>query len=112
MLPFQIIEALAAGDYASAEPTAGTQLGEAMWRIDDLVDLPQDARSGSLNGVLLAAAPPGEPDLHVALERLLASTDVARAAAEAAAKLEAGLQRAGGQAAPFLSFIQRYAGIS
>lgn len=112
VLPFQIIEALAAGDFASAEPTAGTQLGEAMWRIDDLVDLSQDARSGSLNGVLLAAARPGERDLDAALGRLLTSTDIARAAAEAAAKLQAGLQQAGGHAAPFLYFIQRYAGIS
>jgi hypothetical protein len=125
VLPFQIIETLAGGDHARTEPTAGTRLGEAMWRIDDLVDLCQDARSGSLNGVLLAAAPgagrPGERDLLSALERLLASTDIACAATEAAERLLVGLQLAGGdcdtpedhlRAASFLSFIQRYAGIA
>jgi hypothetical protein len=112
VLPFEIIEALAEGAHARTEPAAGTQLGEAMWRIDDLVDLCQDAHSGSLNGVLLGAARPGDPDFDAALERLLASTGIAHAAAEAAEKLEAGLQQAGGHATPFLYFIQRYAGIS
>ena len=100
VLPFQIIETLAGGDHARpTEPTAGTQLGEAMWLIDDLVDLCQDARSGSLNGVLLAATTgagrPGERDVLAALERLLDSTDIACAAADAAEKLLAGLQLAG-----------------
>jgi hypothetical protein len=119
VLPFQIIETLAGGGPALTEPTAGTQLGEAMWRIDDLVDLCQDARSGSLNGVLLIAAPgagrPGEGELLTALEHLLASTDIASAAGEAADRLLAGLHRAGEDhpdAAAFLHFIQRYAGIA
>ena len=125
VLPFQIIETLAGGDLAPTEPTAGTQLGEAMWRIDDLVDLCQDAHSGSLNGVLLAATTgagrPGERDLLAALERLLASTDIARVATEAAEGVLAGLQLAGeGRDSPedhlrtaaFLHFIQRYAGIA
>ena len=118
VLPFQIIETLAGGDHAP-EPTTGTRLGEAMWRIDDLVDLCQDARRGSLNGILLAAATgagrPGERDLLAALERLLDSTDVACAAADAAENLLAGLQLAGDDhqgTASFLHFIQRYAGIA
>jgi hypothetical protein len=116
VLPFQIIETLASGDHAPAEPSAGTLLGEAMWRIDDLVDLCQDARSGSVNGVLLAAAtvadPPGGWDLVTALERLLTSREIARIAAEAAERLVAGLLRGGGGTTPFLYFIQRYAGIA
>jgi hypothetical protein len=108
VLPFQIIETLADAEHARAEPTAGTQLGEAMWRIDDLVDLCQDARSGSLNGVLLCA---GGHDVVTALERLLASTDIARAAREAADDLQAGLQRTD-DPTPFLYFVQRYAGIT
>ena len=119
VLPFRIIETLAGGDHAATEPTAGTQLGEAMWRIDDLVDLCRDARSGSLNGVLLAAAPaagrPGERDPLAALERVLASADIAGAAIEAAERLLAGLQPAGGGDTAagrlFLFFVQRYAGI-
>ena len=126
VIPFQIIESLAGGDPASTEPTAGTQVGEAMWRIDDLVDLCHDARCGALNGVLLAATeepadPVGERDLVAALERLLASTDIASTATEAAERLLAGLQAAGGGHAndqdhrpsrSFLHFIQRYAGIA
>jgi hypothetical protein len=126
VIPFQIIEALAGGDHAPTERTAGTLLGEAMWRIDDLVDLCQDARRGALNGVLLAAAeepghPVGECDLVAVLESLLASTDIACAAALAAESLLAGLQLAdGGRATAqdhlhslsFLHFIQRYAGIA
>jgi hypothetical protein len=126
VIPFQIIEALAGGNHAPTERTAGTLLGEAMWRIDDLVDLCPDARRGALNGVLLAATEePGHPrggrDLVAALERLLASTDIACAAAQAAESLLAGLQLAGGGRATaqdhlpslsFLHFIQRYAGIA
>jgi hypothetical protein len=122
VLPFQIIEALAGGSSGPTERSAGTLLGEALWRIDDLVDLCQDARSGALNGVLLAAAEePRKRDPVAALERLLASTEIARAATEAAGNLVAGLQRAGdGRTAvrdhppgrSFLHFIQRYAGIA
>jgi hypothetical protein len=111
VLPFQIIEALAGGDHARTDPTAGTLLGEAMWRIDDLVDLCQDARSGALNGVLLAA---DEREPVAALARLLASRDIAGAAAQAAGSLRAGFDRASpdrADARDFLYFIQRYAGI-
>jgi hypothetical protein len=124
VLPFQIIETIARGDQAPAEPTAGTQLGEAMSRIDDLVDLCQDARSSSLNAVLLAAATgagrPGECELLAALERLAVSADIGCTAAEAAELLRVGLQLAGGgdasedhlPTASFLYFIQCYAGIA
>jgi hypothetical protein len=118
VLPFQIIETLANGDH-TREPSAGTLLGEAMWRVDDLVDLCQDARRGSLNGVLLAVATgtgrPEERDLLAALERLVDSTDIADAADDAAKKLLSGLQLAGEHhegTASFLHFIQRYAGIA
>jgi hypothetical protein len=117
VLPFQIIEILASGHH-SCGPTAGTRLGEAMWRIDDLVDLCQDVRCGSLNGVLLAAATgddrPGERDLLAALEHLLSSTEIACAATDAADNLLAGLQLTSDDhqgTASFLHFIQRYAGI-
>jgi hypothetical protein len=122
VIPFQIIEVLAGGGHAATEKTAGTLLGEAMWRIDDLVDLCQDARSGALNGVLLAARvePHYGRDQSAALERLLASMHISRAAAEAAENLLAGLQLARGSAdardhqasKAFLYFIHRYAGIS
>jgi hypothetical protein len=118
VLPFQIIETLACGADTAQEPSAGTRLGEAMWRIDDLVDLCDDARSGSLNGVLLAATPtdghPGERDSLAALERLLASEAIACAAAEAAEWLLAGL-RLGGNTDDqplFLHFVLRYTGIT
>jgi hypothetical protein len=122
VIPFQVIESLARGDHARTERTAGTLLGEAMWRIDDLVDLCQDARSGALNGVLLAGEDePGDRNLVAALERLLASTAIAGAAEQAAESLLAGLHLAGGGRATaqdhppsrsFLQFIQRYAGIA
>jgi hypothetical protein len=98
VLPFEIVAALAGGD----DTEAATLLGEAMWRIDDLVDLDDDARSGALNALLLSAS----------------SADAA--AAEAAEKLEAGLRRASGDrptvldhqpSRAFLCFVQRYAGI-
>jgi hypothetical protein len=91
VLPFEIIETLAGGD-----GPAGTLLGEAMWRIDDLVDLGEDARTGALNALLLAGA---------------AGPEIARAAAEAAEKLAAGL-RDSPRPAAFLQFVQRYAGIA
>ncbi len=124
VLPFQIIETLACGKYELTEPTAGTLLGEAMWRIDDLVDLCQDARNGALNGVLLSTATgkghPKELSVLNALGTLLASTDIPRFAGDAADRLLAGLQLASGFDTPanhthcalFLSFIQRYAGIA
>ena len=92
-----------------------------MWRIDDLVDLVQDAESGALNGVLTAAtAEPGcaaDRDHAVSLERVLASGAVPVAAAQAAASLDAGLAAAPGGTPEipgrrlFLSFVQRYAGL-
>jgi hypothetical protein len=115
VLPFEIIEALARNGEASSERSAATLLGEAMWHIDDLVDLGQDARSGALNGVLLEAAADAGGD-DVRLEQVLATTRIASAAAEGAESLRSGLQLAGALDQPaglvFLSFIQRYAGIA
>ena len=125
VLPFQIIEKLACGEEPSSEVTAGTQFGESIWRIDDLVDLCDDARSGALNGVLLTATMangrPGEWDRMAALERLLTSEEIASVASEAAEHLLSGFRLAspGSQkpgddqrSAGLLSFIQRYAGIT
>jgi hypothetical protein len=95
VLPFEIIEALATG----ATTAAGTDLGEAMWRIDDLVDLGQDARTGALNAILLEAATPD--DLRETIQL---------AAAEAAEKLDAVIVARDGREA-FLAFVQRYAGV-
>lgn len=122
VLPFQIIEHLATGDQALSSPTAGTLLGEAMWRIDDLVNLIEDASLGALNAVLLAVTEEPPPllalDGAAALERVLGSDSIPLAAAQAAQYLEAGLKAApGGTAASedrrlFLSFVQRYAGVA
>jgi hypothetical protein len=125
-LPFQVIQTLAGGKFVPTGVTAGTLLGEAVWRIDDLVDLCPDARSGALNGVLLTATGElGRPrcacDVLAALESLLDSADIADTAAKAAESLLTGLQRTdGGRAATadqmatrsFLYFIQRYAGLA
>jgi hypothetical protein len=122
VLPFQIIETLALGGPTSTTPSAGTLLGEAMWRIDDLVDLCDDARCGALNSVLVAASgvdaaqrAGGQRYRLVDLERLLASSDIASAAAAGAESLRAGLQLAGEVTAPdriaFLRFIQMYTAI-
>lgn len=111
VLPFRILHTLAGGSH----PAAGTLLGEAIWRIDDLVDLVPDARSGALNGVLLAAMGDVVHPAPAVLEHLVISTHIARAAADAAEKLSAGLQLAAGAdrlgAGLFLHFIQQYAGI-
>jgi hypothetical protein len=121
VLPFQVIEILATGDPALPATTAGTLIGEAMWRIDDLVDLVQDADQGALNGVLLA----GTADQSAAadcggaadLERVLAARVIPKIAAQAADLLDAGLADApGGTPAQdgrrmFLWFVQRYAGL-
>jgi hypothetical protein len=98
VLPFEIVQTLVGG----AEPAAATLLGEAVWRIDDLVDLCQDARTGALNAVLLGTT----------LERLVETEDIAGVAAEAAERLSAGLALAPGADAAdrFLLFVQWYAG--
>ena len=90
VLPFEVVQILAGG----RETTAATLLGEAVWRIDDLVDLDQDARTGALNAILVAG-----------------HEDLGPAAVEAAQKLSAGLQLAAGSSMLFLWFVQQYAGI-
>jgi hypothetical protein len=126
VMPFQIIETLVVGSHSPAERTAGTVIGEAVWRIDDLIDLCQDAQCGALNSVLLAAMEEpecrsGQRDPVAALEWLLDSTHIADAAAHAAENLQAGLQltrrgRAIGNddfpSAVFLHFIRKYAAIA
>jgi hypothetical protein len=92
-----------------------------MWRIDDLVDLCADARSGALNSVLLAATDDrGDADIDV-LRRVLASGSIASTAAEAAARLRTGLQLASDDRSgavddrakrSLLYFVQRYTGIA
>jgi hypothetical protein len=111
VLPFRIIEQLAT-EAASPIPTsAGSSLGEAMWRIDDLVDLVEDARAGALNALLLGA--PGDP--AGGLERILEAGVIPVTAAEAARHLAAGLTWADAGSATdrrlFLALVQRYAGI-
>jgi hypothetical protein len=128
VLPLQIIEALACGRIATDDSSAGTLLGEALWRIDDLVDLCQDVRSGALNSILVRAlddARSGQKDgvyqpLTV-LEELLRSRDTEHAAAEAVECLAAGLRlnlnKVGAKygdneaVTRFLWFVQRYAGV-
>jgi hypothetical protein len=122
VVPFEIIEHIATGGRALTSPSAGTLLGEAMWRIDDLVDLAEDAGHDALNGVLLTVQEePGtasSPDGTAALQRLLGSDVISRAAAQAAECLDAGLDAAPGATAAnayrshFLSFVLRYAGIA
>ncbi|GGW82327.1 hypothetical protein GCM10010350_78930 [Streptomyces galilaeus] len=119
VMPFQIIEQLATGAHAIASPTAGTLLGEAMWRIDDLVDLAQDAGDGALNSVLLAATRKprfaNARDGVAALEEVTTSDVIALTAVEAAERLEAGLAAASDGKADnkacrlFLAFVHRYA---
>ncbi|MFJ9729558.1 hypothetical protein ACIRP3_43245 [Streptomyces sp. NPDC101209] len=122
VLPFQVIEHLATGDPVITAPTAGTLLGEAIWRIDDLVDLAQDADDGSLNAVLLATA--DEPwsssscDSVAKLERVIASDAIAHTASAAAELLEAGLAAASERNPDsatrqrFLSFVHHCAGLA
>lgn len=116
VLPFEIIETLTVGGWAATAPSAGTQLGEAMWRIDDLVDVCADARCGALNAVLVAACARGGHGhgYHVAdVDGLLASSDIASAAARAADCLQAGLRDVSrADRGAFLGFVHRYAGIA
>lgn len=104
VLPFEIIEALTTGRAPMSSPSTGTVLGEAMWLIDDLVDLCDDASTGALNGVLLNAD----------LDRLLGCPDIASAASRAAEQLGAAVQEVDDEAsrAALLRFVQRYAGLS
>ena len=125
VLPFEIIEILVRADDRHRPPTPGTLLGEALWQIDDLVDLCDDARSGALNSLLVGAARgpwrrDDEQTVLGTLERVLTSTYIADAAGAAAESMLLGL-RAGGRRPPgqerpwdtraFLAFIQEYAGI-
>jgi hypothetical protein len=115
VLPFNIIETITTAG-RSTDSTA-TMLGEAIWRIDDLVDIVDDARSGALNGVLLEACRRrGRHDGYdiTDLSEVLGPTGIASAAAEAADRLHDGLGF--GTIAPddrlaYLGFVQRYAGI-
>ncbi len=115
VLPFQVLEHLVTGTHEPPAPTAGTLLGEAMWRIDDLVDLTQDARLDALNGLLVANR---DPSAAVpSLEQVLASGAITTTAEQAAQYLDAGLAAADRGVEPtgrraFLAFVQRYAGIS
>jgi hypothetical protein len=115
VLPFNIIDTITIAG-RSTDSTA-TMLGEAIWRIDDLVDIIDDARSGALNGVLLQACRRrGRHDGYdiTDLSEVLDPTGIASAAAEAADRLQDGLGL--GTIAPddrlaYLGFVQRYAGI-
>ena len=118
VLPFEIIEMLATGGPASGTPSPGTLLGEAMWQIDDLVDLCDDARRGALNGVLLAVRDeepaPTDRAEHYRLsdvERLLASPVIASTAVRAAENLDAGLQLTSAGRNAFVYFVQQYAAL-
>ena len=89
-----------------------------MWRIDDLVDLTEDAEMGSLNALLVSerAGGAGRVPLEAALRSVVRSGAVEAAAQRAADDLAAGLRAS--QAAPrpltrnaFMAFVQRYAGL-
>ncbi|MEN3317585.1 MAG: hypothetical protein V7643_986 [Mycobacterium sp.] len=118
VLPFEIIETLTNAGRPPATPSSGTLLGEAMWRIDDLVDLIDDARSGALNALLLKTLQRRGPHdgYEVAdLQAVLTSSGIASAAVEATECLRHGLGverlvRSDDQRT-FLQFVQRYAAI-
>jgi hypothetical protein len=128
VLPLQIIESLVCGSKSMNDTSTGTLLGEALWRIDDLVDLCQDVRSGALNSILVAALEDAPSDHKegvyrplAALEKLLRSRATEQAAAEAVEYLAAGLRlnlnkvgashAAGNPVTRLLAFVQRYAGV-
>ena len=124
VLPFQIVATLASGDDSVVESGAAALVGEAMWRIDDLVDLCDDAAAGALNAVLVdafAAAPEhgfGDRQRLSVVESLLGSGRIADVAAQAAEDLAGGL-RLVSRGRPrsreqqmFLYFTQRYAGVA
>ena len=119
VLPFQIIEHLATAGSELPPKTAGTLVGEAMWKIDDLVDLVEDAATGSLNAVLLPTVEQRSVDSRRGgLATVLTSGIIPRTAAQAVQALEAGVSSApgmgtdGGACDAFLLFVQRYAGIA
>ncbi len=118
VMPFEIIETITTAGRVLATPSPATLLGEAMWRIDDLVDLADDARSGALNALVLNAFQRrgGHDGYDVAdLQAVLDCSGIASAAAEAADRLTDGLRVAGivtgDDRHAFLQFVQRYAGI-
>lgn len=64
VLPFQIIELIVGGEPgadAGRNPgrSPGIAIGEAMWRIDDLVDLADDAAAGCVNSLLVCCPTTG-----------------------------------------------------
>ena len=90
-----------------------------MWKIDDLVDLVEDAATGSLNAVLLPTVEQRSVDSRRGgLATVLTSGIIPRTAAQAVQALEAGVSSApgmgtdGGACDAFLLFVQRYAGIA
>ncbi len=116
--PFRVIELVATGDPDRPEPSPGVLLGEAMWRIDDLVDLTDDAETGSLNALLVSepAGGAGRVPLDAALRSVVRSGAVEAAAQRAADDLAAGLRASQAARRPltrnaFLAFVQRYAGL-
>lgn len=109
--PFEIVGTLA---HAGGPPPAARLLGEAMWRIDDLIDLCADAEAGALNALLVEAA--GDDVGPAVLDQLLASDVIGRAAAEAAESLATAMQLLGDrrdQASSdvIVAYVGRYAGI-
>jgi hypothetical protein len=122
VLPFEIVGTLVHGGRDTSWPSAATLLGEAMWRIDDLVDLCDDTQTGALNAVLLAATAPhgvatGQHHRLAALESLLESRLIPDTAAQAAETLLRAITLAN-HGSPntdeqrlFLHFTQRYAGV-
>jgi hypothetical protein len=122
VVPFQIIEHLANGDHELREPSAGTLIGEALWRIDDLVDVCDDVCRGALNAVALTVgegpSPPTLSGVVAVLADVLSSDVIPVSAATAAENLNIGLNMSWGGGPPtsegrqlLLSYVQRYARI-
>lgn len=115
VLPFEIIEHLSTGEVAPGMARTGMLLGEAMWRIDDLVDLVQDADTGALNAILVAASDEctSAVDGVITLDRILTSDIIGPMAENAAELLDAAISgTAEEDRLLFLSFVQRYAGLT
>jgi hypothetical protein len=114
VLPFEIISTITNAELAPTDSSRATVLGEAMWRVDDLVDLVDDARHGALNAVLLATSGPHARYDIAGLAAVLSSSGIAPAATEAALLLHNGLQGvrvSGDDRRAYLAFVQRYAEI-